>query len=581
MNKAALRPEQTSGITSYRPVISARRHVVSAGHYLAAHAGFAILEAGGNAIDAGVAAGIALGVLQSDLVNVAGVAPIILYDAQSRKVFTVSGLGPWPKLVTPDYFMKRHGGKIPRGILRTVVPAAPDAWIQVLQRWGSMSFGDVAAASVRFAKEGFAAHPLLCETITTHRREYEEWPSNQAIYLPNGRPPRVGEIFVQTDLAKSLQYMIDQERAAAPKGRDVGLEAARSAFYTGDIGRAIVAYHEQNGGLLRMDDLAVYRSAIEASVSVPFGDFSVHTCGPWCQGPVLAQMLRLVEATGCHKHPHNSFAYVHTLTEIMKLTFADRHAYYGDPNFMDVPLERLLSPSYAAQRAALIREDKAWADMPPPGLEHGRALDLRAPRATVPQPQLDTSYVCAVDRHGNVFSATPSDVSSSTPVIPGTGLCPSSRGSQSWGDPSQTASVAPGKRPRLTPSPALALGPDGRAIPFGTPGGDVQAQAMLQTLLNRIAFGMDPQSAVEAPRFATYSFPDSFEPHSILPGKLVLEARLPQDLADRLASVGHQVQWWPDWTWKAGAICMIDSAPKEGLHHAAADPRRSTYAVGW
>ena len=330
-----------------------------------------------------------------------------------------------------------------------------------------------------------------------------------------------------------------------------------------------------------MDDLAVFRSDIEASVSVPFGDFSVHTCGPWCQGPVLAQMLRLVEATGCHKHPHNSFAYVHTLTEIMKLTFADRHAYYGDPNFMDVPLERLLSPSYAAERAALIREDKAWPDMPPPGLERGRAMHSRAPRATVPQPQLDTSYVCAVDRHGNVFSATPSDVSSSTPVIPGTGLCPSSRGSQSWGDPSQTASVAPGKRPRLTPSPALALGPDGRAIPFGTPGGDVQAQAMLQTLLNRIAFGMDPQSAVEAPRFATYSFPDSFEPHSILPGRLVLEARLPQDLADRLASVGHHVQWWPDWTWKAGAICMIDSTLKEGLHHAAADPRRSTYAVGW
>ena len=287
MTKAPPRPGQTSGITSHRPVISARRHVVSAGHYLAAHAGFAVLEAGGNAIDAGVAAGIALGVLQSDLVNVAGVAPIILYHAESRKVFTVSGLGPWPKLVTPDYFMKHHGGKIPRGLLRTVVPAAPDAWIQTLQRWGSMSFGDVAAASVRFAKEGFAAHPLLCETITTHRKGYEEWPSNRAIYLPNGRPPRVGEIFVQADLAKSLQYMIDEERAAAHKGRDAGLEAARSAFYTGDIGRTIVAYHEQNGGLLRMDDLAEFRSGIEASVSVPFGEFSVHTCGPWCQGPVL------------------------------------------------------------------------------------------------------------------------------------------------------------------------------------------------------------------------------------------------------------------------------------------------------
>jgi gamma-glutamyltranspeptidase / glutathione hydrolase len=582
MSKAPAKPEQPSGIASHRPVISARRHVVSAGHYLAAHAGFAVLEGGGNAIDAGVAAGIALGVLQSDLVNVAGVAPIILYHAESRKVFTVSGLGVWPKLVTPDYFMKHHGGKIPRGLLRTVVPAAPDAWILALQRWGTMSFGEVAAAAVRFAKEGFAAHPLLCETITTHRKGYEEWPSNRAIYLPNGRPPNVGEVFVQSDLAKSLQYMIDQERAAAGKGRHEGLEAARAAFYSGDLGRTIVAYHEANGGLLRMGDLAEFHSGIEPSVAVPFGDLSVHTCGLWCQGPVLAQMLRLVEATGCHKQPHNSFAYVHALTEIMKLAFADRHAYYGDPKFVDVPLDRLLSRSYAAERASLVRADKAWPSMPPPGLAKPGMAHVSGPVATSPQPQLDTSYVCVVDRHGNVFSATPSDVSSSTPVIPGTGLCPSSRGSQSWGDPTASpASVAPGKRPRLTPSPALALGPDGRAIPFGTPGGDVQAQAMLQTLLNRIVFGMDPQAAVEAPRFATYSFPDSFEPHSIQPGRLMLEARLSQSLADQLAGVGHDVQWWPQWTWKAGAICMIDSDPQAGLHHSGADPRRSTYALGW
>jgi len=362
MSKAPGKPETTRGITSHRPVISARRHVVSAGHYLAAHAGFAVLEAGGNAIDAGVAAGIALGVLQSDLVNVAGVAPIILYHAESRKVFTVSGLGVWPRLVTPDYFMKRHGGKIPRGLLRTVVPAAPDAWIQALQRWGTMSFGEVAGAAVRFAREGFAAHPLLCETITTHRKGYEEWASNRAIYLPNGRPPQVGEVFVQSDLANSLQYMIDQERAASAKGREAGLEAARVAFYTGDLGRTFVAYHEQNGGLLRMGDMAEFRSGIEPSVAVPFGDFSVHTCGLWCQGPVLAQMLRLVEATGCHKQPHNSFAYVHALTEIMKLAFADRHAYYGDPRFIDVPLERLLSRAYAAERS--------W---PPVSASDGRA----------------------------------------------------------------------------------------------------------------------------------------------------------------------------------------------------------------
>jgi len=581
MSKAPAKPENASAITSHRPVVSARRHVISAGHYLAAHAGFAVLEAGGNAIDAGVAAGIALGVLQSDLVSVAGVAPIILYHAETRNVFTISGLGGWPGLVTPEYFMQRHGGKIPRGLLRTVVPAAPDAWIQALQRWGTMSFGEVAGAAIRFAKEGFAAHPLLCETITTHRQEYEEWPSNRAIYLPSGRPPKVGELFVQSDLANSLQYMVDQERAARKGGRQAGLEAARAAFYTGDLGRTIVAYHEANGGLLRMVDLAEFRSGIEPSVAVSFGELSLHTCGPWCQGPVLAQMLRLVQATGVHKQPHNSFEYVHTLTEIMKLAFADRHAYYGDPRFVDVPLDRLLSEGYAAERAGRVRPGKAWPQMPPPGLAERGAARASGPLTSVPQPQLDTSYVCVVDRHGNVFSATPSDVSSSAPVIPGTGLCPSSRGSQSWADPAMPASVAPGKRPRLTPNPALALGPDGRAIAFGTPGGDVQAQAMLQTLLNRIVFGMDPQAAVEAPRFATYSFPDSFEPHSIEPGRLRLEARLPQALADRLAGAGHAIAWWPDWSWTAGAVCMIDSNAGAGVHHAGADPRRSTYALGW
>jgi gamma-glutamyltranspeptidase/glutathione hydrolase len=577
---APVKHGQVVGITSYRPVISARKHIVAAGHYLAAHAGFAILEAGGNAIDAGVAAGIALGVVQSDLVGVAGVAPIILYHAGSGKVFTVSGLGTWPRRVTPDFFKRHHGGKIPRGVLRTVVPAAPDAWILALKRWGTMSFGEVAVAAVRFASEGFAAHPLLCETIATHHAEYAEWPSTKAIYLPNGRPPKVGEVFVQTDLAASLRYMIEEERAAASKGRDAGLAAARAAFYTGDIARTIVAYHEQNGGLLSMSDLAEYRSGIEPSVAVPFAEFTVHCCGAWCQGPVLGQMLRLVEATGCHKHAHNSFAYVHALTEIMKLAFADRHAYYGDPKFIDVPLERLMSRAYAAERARLVRADEAWPTMPPAGLAKAFA-DVPASVATSPPPPLDTSYVCAVDRHGNVFSATPSDGSYGAPVIPGTGLTPSSRGSQSWADPALPASVAPGKRPRLTPSPALALGPDGRAIPFGTPGGDVQAQAMLQTLLNRLAYGMDPQAAVEAPRFASYSFPDSFEPHGILPARLMLEARLPQELADRLSDVGHDVAWWPDWTWKAGAVCMIDSNPRIAQHDAGADPRRSSYALGW
>ena len=313
---------------------------------------------------------------------------------------------------------------------------------------------------------------------------------------------------------------------------------------------------------------------------MPFGEFSVHTCGPWCQGPVLAQMLRLVEATGCHKHAHNSFDYVHTLTEIMKLSFADRHAYYGDPNFMDVPLARLLSPSYAAERASLIRADKAWPDMPPPGLERDRAKDARAPRATSPQPQLDTSYVCAVDRHGNVFSATPSDVSTDTPIIPGTGLAVSSRGSQSWLVPEHPSAVAPGKRPRLTPNPAMLVR-DGRAVmPFGTPGGDVQCQAMLQVLLNILVFDMSPQRAVEAARVATQSFPDSFWPHRYFPGRLSLEARIPESTAAELADRGHEVARWSEWEWRAGAVCLV-RVDESGVRWGAADPRRDSYAVAW
>src|SRR6185312_3234370 len=238
------------GIESLRPTVMGTRHMAVAGHYGAAHAAFAILEAGGNAVDAGVAAGIALGVLHSDLVNVAGVAPIMIYRAATREVLTISGLGWWPRAVTPDFFQRRFGGAIPTGILRTVVPAAPDAWITALEHYGTLSFGDCASAAIRFASEGFPMHALMSEMITEHADDYRRWPSNAAIYLPDGRPPRAGERFVQRDLGRTLQYMADEERAAARGGRAAGLAAARHAFYRGDIAQAIVAFHRTNDGLL-------------------------------------------------------------------------------------------------------------------------------------------------------------------------------------------------------------------------------------------------------------------------------------------------------------------------------------------
>ena len=280
---------------------------------------------------------------------------------------------------------------------------------------------------------------------------------------------------------------------------------------------------------------------------------------------------------------HNSLDYAHVVTEAIKLAFADRERYYGDPRFVKVPIETLLSDAYAETRRAMVRADRAWPLMPPYGEIPGFA-SRSAPVPTLESAAAgahDTSYVCVMDKDGNVFSATPSDPSYDTPVIPGTGLCPSSRGSQSWADPAHASSVAPGKRPRLTPSPAIAILPDGSPMPLGTPGGDVQAQAVLQVFLNMTVFDMNPQQAVEAPRFASYSFPDSFEPHSYSPGVLHVESRVPQSVRDGLAARGHKIMDWPEFVWRAGAVCVLRSDRSRGVISAGADPRRPCYAVGW
>ncbi|MBV8335206.1 MAG: gamma-glutamyltransferase, partial [Alphaproteobacteria bacterium] len=388
-----------SGSSSHRPTIAVTQHAIAAGHYLAATAGFDILQAGGNAIDAGCAAGIALGVLQSDLVDVAGVAPIIIYLADKQEVVTIAGLGPWPKALDPQLFQREHGSKIPKGVLRTVVPAAPDAWITALRRYGTMSFGEVAAAATRFAREGFPMYPLMAASLKRHEPDHRTWPSTAAIFLPGGRVPEVGEVFRQTDLAGSLQYMADEERAAAGRGREAGLEGARDAFYRGDIARQIVAFMKEQGGLLSAEDLAEYHSPVGPPERRRFGDLEVFTCGAWCQGPVLLQMLALLEGLDLAELGHNSADYAHQLTEAMKLAFADREAYYGDPAKVDVPLATLISSEYAAERRKLIRAERAWREMPPPGDIGREGARFRASLGE-PNPEPDTSYVCVADRWG-------------------------------------------------------------------------------------------------------------------------------------------------------------------------------------
>jgi gamma-glutamyltranspeptidase/glutathione hydrolase len=562
---------------SYRPTVYGTRHAVSAGHYLGTAAGFAILEAGGNAVDAGCAAGIAIGVVQPDIVNVAGVAPIVIRMADGT-LETIAGLGHWPRSLPSDIFMREHGGKIPIGVRRTVVPAAPDAWITALERHGTLSFGDVAAAAIRFARDGFAVHEVLAAALETRQDSYAQFPSNAAIFLPGGRVPQLGEKFVQTDLANTLQYMVDQEAAAAAKGgRAAGLKAAHDAFYKGDIAREIVRFQQQEGGFLSASDLANYRSKIEPAIRRRWRGHEVVTCGPWCQGPSLIESLLLVEQLGIDGMAHNSADYLHTIAEAIKLAMADREYYFGDPDFIDVPLDRLFSAPYIAQRAAAVRPDVAYPEMPPPlGTNFGPAEPTKVPQF---ETEPDTSYVAVVDRWGNAFSATPSDVSHNAPVVPGLGIVPSGRGSQSRPDPAHPCGVAPGKRPRLTPNPAMLLLDDGGVMPFGTPGGDVQVQAMLQVLLNVMHFGMDLQPAIEAPRISSYSFPSSFAPFEYFPGQLALEGRIDRSVRDDLARRGHVIKDWPDWTYLAGSVEAIRTDPATGMMSAGADPRRPAYAI--
>jgi gamma-glutamyltranspeptidase/glutathione hydrolase len=566
--------------------VMGRRWMVSAGHPLAAQAAARILDAGGNAIDAGVAAGLMLGVVHPDMVSFAGVAPILVHVGATGETYEVSGVGPYPRRATADFFRAHCGGQIPPGVLRTVVPAAPDSWCVALERWGTVTFRNVVAPALECAERGFPLSTFSASMIGANAARYRQFPTSAAQYLPGGAPPAPGDLFVQTELAETIKLMIEGEMRARRLGRARAIRAARDVFYKGEIAQRIALFHRQEGGLLEVEDLAGFHAEIAPALKGGFRDYEVATCGFWCQGPVLLQMLNLIEPVDFGALGHNSPRALHVLVEAMKLAFADREAYYGDPRHVKVPAEALLSKAYADARRSLIREDRAWPEMPPAGdpeatsaVRNG-ANGSAAPGGATPPGSLDTAYVCVVDESGNGFSATPSDPSVDSPVVPGVGCVVSPRGSQGWLVPGHASEVAPGKRPRLTPAPAMAFR-DGRLfMPFGTPGGDVQQQAMLQVFLNLTAFGMPPQQAVEAPRVATRSFPDSFWPHANYPGQLDVETNIPAETRATLAALGHVITEQPERDWRSGAVCAIVVRP-DGTLMAGADPRRGAHAIGW
>jgi gamma-glutamyltranspeptidase/glutathione hydrolase len=564
-----------------------RDWAVAAGHPLASEAAARVLAVGGNAIDAGVAAGLTLGVVHPDMVSVAGVAPILVHLAATGETWQVSGVGPYPRAVSVEYFQRRHGGQIPLGLARTVVPAAPAAWCAALERWGTLSFADVATPAIERAERGFPVSDFSAHLMAANADRYRLWPTSAALYLREDRPYRAGEILVQRELAETLRRMAAAERRAGGS-RAAGVRAARDEFYRGETARRIAEFHRREDGPLGLEDLAAFEVEVAPALETTFGDWRVAACGFWCQGPVLLQMLDMLEGVDLAGLGHNSPAYLHRLLETIKIAFADRDAFYGDPAFVAIP-PGLLSKAYARARGSLVGE-RAWRELPPPGDPRRLgAVGRREPAAVAGGSDehpgtgagrvdhLDTSYVAVVDAHGNAFSATPSDPNADAPVVSGVGCVVSPRGSQGWLDPGHPSVVAPGKRPRLTPAPAIALR-DGRVMPFGTPGGDVQQQAMLQVFLNVAVFEMPLQAAVEAPRVASRSFPDSFWPHTAAPGKAEVEGRVPAATREALTALGHEVTVWPDWEWRAGAVCAVQVG-RDGARWAGADPRRGSHAI--
>ena len=579
-----------SGISSYRPPISGTTHMVSAGHYLAAAAGYRILEQGGNAVDAGVAAGIAINVTLPHATNFGGVAPIAIFDSKSDKVLTISGLGTWPRQATVDYFNQKCRENIPVGILRSVMPAAPDAWLTALETFGTMSFEDVVKPALELAEKGFPVSSYLHSGLQTNEEDHEGgvalWPTTRDVYMPNGKIPNVGEILVQSDLGRTFRRLIEAEKGAVNLGRAKAIRAARDRFYKGDIAQEMVDFSDQQGGLITIDDLHNFSVAIENPEVGSFREYSIYTCGAWCQGPVLAQTLQMLERDDLYSLGHNSSDYIHLLSQSLNLAYSDRHAYYGDPAIVDVPIQGLLSKSYTQARRQSIDMQKGFTKMPQPGNpwshmesnQKGRQLDnLESIEGPTMQ---DTSYVCVVDRWGNAFSATPSDPLAGSPIVPGLGIQISSRGSQSWLDPEHPSSVQPGKRPRLTPNPAIVFKDGKLFMPFGTPGGDTQCTSMVQLFLNIVEFGMDPQLAIEQPRFAPWNFPNSFWPHTYDPGRLDLEARIDINTVKQLTDRGHKTQILNDWSPSMGALSAIVVDNSSGILKAGADPRRDSYAIG-
>jgi gamma-glutamyltranspeptidase / glutathione hydrolase len=581
---------QTDNATSQtmRPVIRGRHAAVASMKAEATEAARRILDAGGNAFDAAVGGQAALAVTDFSLNGMGSDAVLLVYNAREKKVYSVNAEPKAPKLATIEWYEKNNGGKIPEsdGLLSGGLPGVVDAWYTLLDRWGTMSFEQVLQPAIELAENGFPLSEHGASYIAGSSK-IRKYPTTVKIYLPNGRSPKAGEILKNPDLARTLKKLIEAEKANHAKGRHEALKAARDRFYKGDIARELAAFSEANGGLFRYEDFAEYTAEVETPVSVNYRGYQIYKNPSASQGPTELIALNLLEGYDLKGLGHNSADFLHTSVEAIKLAMADREKYLGDMDFIKIPYDGLLSKDYARERRKLIDPAKASLDLRPGAPEKFVADESPLER---PVHEIlggnadhtgDTSYIAVVDKDHNMVSFEPSLHSLfGTGVVMGdTGIIFNCRGDYYSLVRGEANALEPGKRPRSTLQSTLIM-KDGQPYAIlGSPGGDDQVMRTMQTLINMIDFGMNIQQAIEAPRWSSRSFPASPFPHTMYPGDMSVESRIPEATQQALIARGHKLHVDPPWSLGSNGGIVIDGST--GVLSAGADPRVDAYAWAW
>lgn len=571
---------------------------VAAGSDYAADAGMRLYYGGGNAVDAGAAATLAASVTEFSHFGFGGEAPILI-RTRTGKVVSIAGVGTMPKAASAELFRSRRlqvgevlnlepggvKGFVPvAGLMPALVPGMVDAVLVALREYGSRPFEDVVAPAIELA-DAMVLDETRASSIARSRRFYDLWPTSKAVFWQLGRSPRAGDVFRQPDLARTLRALVAAEKKAraAGAGRVEAIDAVRDYFYRGEVARKIDAFMKEHNGLLRYEDMAAFRLKPEAAASTTYRGHEVHKPGFWSQGPVLLQALNILEGFDLKALRFNSAEYIHRAIEAMKLGYADRDAYYGDPKFAKVPMGRLLSKEYAAGRRAEIGE-RGSMDFRPgriPGFPalHPSEVELVQVRIDDELMARDTTCINTMDKDGLVFSATPSGAWLPSVIAGDTGIPMTQRAQSFLLTRDHPNELAGGKRPRVTLSPTLVTKDGQPFLALSTPGGDNQDQALLQLILNVVEFGMHAEEAVEAPRFQTRHLVSSFDNHAMSRGDLLLDDRIPPSVLTELTARGHKTSQRTRWA--SGSAPVLVRKTENGVIEAGADPYGYRTARAW